>query len=91
MRNMQTEAIEDAPLPVRVLAPRPKPLRVEPANQERLRVAVRRIAAAYGVDTDQSLILNQILEETTERWCEEKEALARPPVEKPRKAKGEKP
>jgi len=84
--RMDAQTTDEA-LPVRTLPPKPKPLRIEPANQERLRIAVRRIAAAYGIDTDQNLVLNQILEEVTERWTDEKEALARPAEKKVRKGK----
>jgi hypothetical protein len=73
----QTEAVEqDDAAPIRTLPARPRPLRVRPENQDRLRDAKRRLSALFNVETDESLLLNQLLEERLEEWVREKEGLA---------------
>lgn len=82
---------DTADLPIRTLKPKaPEPIRIDVANQQRLIEGTRRLALAFGVETSPTLIANQILEETTERWFQEKEALAKPVAEKTRKAKADK-
>lgn len=80
---METETVD---LPIRTLKPKaPEPIRIDVANQQRLIEGTRRLALAFGAETSPTLIANQILEETAERWFQEKEALARPAAEKPAK------
>jgi len=66
-------------LPIRTLKPKPvEPIRIDVANQQRIIEVTRRLALAFGVETSPTLIANQILEEVTERWGQEKAALAKP-------------
>jgi len=92
LRDMQTGAAEDdmSPqgLPIRTLKPKPvEPIRIDVANQQRIIEVTRRLALAFGVETSPTLIANQILEEVTERWGQEKAALAKPAEKTTKKAK----
>lgn len=58
--------------PVRAAAGQKKPLRLLPANQERLRDAKLDLGARHRVETDESTILNQFFEEAFDPWLKSK-------------------
>lgn len=66
------EKDEVAGIPVRTVAARRKPARLEPSNEDRLVEFQRQIEARYGVDTDLTGLLNQFFEEVFQTWSSEK-------------------
>lgn|SRR5574341_28800 len=80
-------AIAIAAVPARV-----RPPRIQPENQERLSEAKRRLAPYLerGTETDETLLLNQFIEEQLDAWVAAKEARAKKPTRRDRaRAKGE--
>jgi DNA-binding transcriptional LysR family regulator len=74
LRDVSTTAaaMEENEAPIKGVTVKPKPLRLLPANQERLRDAKLDLGARHRVETDESTILNQFFEEKFEPWLREK-------------------
>jgi hypothetical protein len=72
--------------PIRTIKPKSAPIRLEPKFQDRLREARRAVAARYGAETSETVILNQFFEETFDGWLRSKLA----PASAPKKPKGDK-
>lgn len=77
VQNVQATAEDETDAaPIRTRPVRPRPIRVQPENHDRLRDAKRRLCALFNVESDESLLLNQFIEERLEVWIREKEGLA---------------
>lgn len=87
VRAMDTAAEE---LPIRAVPQRPRPLRLKPDHQDRLRDAKLDLGARYRIETNENAILDQFFDEAFEVWLESKLTPQEPAAEKPRKAKAEK-
>lgn len=81
---MQKEAATPEPsaVPIRTAPSKPRPLQVWPDNQDRLRDAKRRLCAAFNVESNETLLLNQFIEERLDEWVSQKMA---PPARKAEK------
>lgn len=71
---VQTAEKDVAPagVPIRTVAARRKPARLDPANEDRLVAFQREVEARYDVDTDTTELLNQFFEEGFEAWAARK-------------------
>jgi hypothetical protein len=65
-------AAEDEVIPIKTTPRRQHPIRLKPAQRERLQRAVFELQARYGVGTDENLILEQFIDEGLEAWLESK-------------------
>jgi len=69
------DPVGEAPLgalPINVAPRRPRPLRVIPGHQERLRQAKFDLCARWHVETNEDLILGQFIDECFETWLRSK-------------------
>ena len=78
--SMPTAAAQDDALPIPILPPRPRPVRVNLPNQQALQDATDRLSRAFRVETDPTLLLNAFLEEQLEGWVQGKLAQATKPA-----------
>ena len=74
---------------IRSAPQRPKPLRLQPPNQDRLRQARLQVAARLQIDTDETVMLNQFFEEDFEAWLASKLGAAEAKPQPKRGKRGE--
>lgn len=65
-------ATEEQEAPIKSVTVKPKPLRLRPEHQDRLRNAKLDLGARYRVETDENAILDQFFEESFEPWLRTK-------------------
>lgn len=74
LRDVSTTAAatEEREAPIKGVTVKPKPLRLRPEHQDRLRNAKLDLGARYRVETDENTILDQFFEEAFEPWLRSK-------------------
>jgi hypothetical protein len=80
-------AAEEQEAPIKGVTVKPKPLRLRPEHQDRLRNAKLDLGARYRIETDENTILDQFFSEKFEPWLREKLEPSPPP--KPRGKKSD--
>jgi hypothetical protein len=81
---MDQAADAETELPIRSVPQRPRPLRLKPEHQDRLRDAKLDLGARYRIETNENAILDQFFAEAFEQWLRSKLS----PQELPKSRKG---